>query len=214
MLKYSRFEFNIFGVNTYIIWDEDTLAAAIIDPGMGDEFEEVTVAKFIDDQGLRPDHLINTHLHVDHVMGDKFVETKYGLELEASPDDSFLGEALDAQAAMFHLRLGPFEPLKIGHPLHDGDTIQLGDTTLEVIAVPGHSPGSLAIYSQADRIVLTGDALFRGNIGRSDLPGGDGDTLRRAIRAKLLTLPADTVVLPGHGPATTIAAERGSNPWV
>ncbi len=214
MLRYKSFEFNLFGVNTYIIWDEDTLDAAIIDPGMSNASEESEIARFIADRKLKPAMLINTHLHVDHAMGDAWVEKKYGLSLCAGAEDEFLGRSLDDQLRLFHLQPGPFEPLELGRELHDGDTLTLGHTTLEVIAVPGHSPGSIALYSPADRLVITGDTLFRGSIGRSDLPGGDGDTLRRSIRSKLLTLPADTIVLPGHGPSTMIAGERNSNPWI
>ena len=158
--------------------------------------------------------MINTHLHIDHTLGDDHVERQYGLSLEAAPADSFLGESRDGQARMFHLDFGELKPLRIGRELADGDTIKIGNGTLEVIAVPGHSPGSVALFSPADRFVITGDALFRGSIGRTDLPGGDGDTLRRAIRSRLLTLPADTTVLPGHGPSTMIATERSSNPWI
>lgn len=214
MLKTARFEFNLFGVNTYIVWNPDTLDAAIIDPGMQSPQEEKIFADFIADNHLKPCHLVNTHLHIDHTLGDGFVERTYSLPLEAAPSDEFLGADREAQAVMFHLRLGELKPLTIGRELHDGDTIGIGDDELKVIAVPGHSPGSVALYSPSARFVITGDALFRGSIGRTDLPGGDGDTLRRAIRARLLTLPADTTVLPGHGPASMIATERSSNPWV
>lgn len=214
MLKTATFEFNLFGVNTYIVWDPETHEAAIIDPGMQTQDDNDLLAGFIKENGLHPAHLVNTHLHIDHTLGDYFVEKTYGLDLEASSADSFLGENLEAQAAMFHLNLGTLKALHIGHLLADGDTITVGTDELQVIAVPGHSPGSIALYSPSSRFVITGDALFRGSIGRTDLPGGDGDTLRRAIRGRLLTLPADTKVLPGHGPATMIATERSSNPWV
>lgn len=214
MLKTARFEFNLFGVNTYIVWDPGSLQAAIIDPGMQTAEENGILADFIRDNGLHPVHLVNTHLHIDHTLGDDFVAETYGLKLEASEADSFLGDARESQAQMFRLNLGTLKPLAIGRVLHDGDTISIGNDELKVIAVPGHSPGSIALYAPADRFVITGDALFRGSIGRTDLPGGDGDTLRRAIRSRLLTLPADTSVLPGHGPSTMIATERSSNPWV
>ena len=213
-MKTARFEFNLFGVNTYIVWDPDTLEAAIVDPGMQSPEECRELDSFITSHKLKPVHLINTHLHIDHTLGDDHVERQYGLSLEAAPADSFLGESRDGQARMFHLDFGELKPLRIGRELADGDTIKIGNGTLEVIAVPGHSPGSVALFSPADRFVITGDALFRGSIGRTDLPGGDGDTLRRAIRSRLLTLPADTTVLPGHGPSTMIAPERSSNPWI
>lgn len=213
-MKTARFEFNLFGVNTYIVWDPVSLEAAIIDPGMQSQDECKALDEFISKNGLRPKHLINTHLHIDHTLGDDYVSAKYGLPLEASADDKFLGEARNSQSKMFHLNLGDLKPLEIGRELSDGHKIKIGNGELEVISVPGHSPGSIALYSAADRFVITGDALFRGSIGRTDLPGGDGDTLRRAIRTRLLSLPADTTVLPGHGPATMIATERSSNPWV
>lgn len=213
-MKTARFEFNLFGVNTYIVWDPDTLEAAIIDPGMQTGEEEKALDDFIASRGLKPVHLINTHLHIDHTLGDEYVARKYNLALEAAAPDRFLGESRDGQARMFHLNLGTLAPLAIGRELADGDRISVGDGWLEVVAVPGHSPGSIALYSPSDRFVITGDALFRGSIGRTDLPGGDGDTLHRSIRSRLLSLPADTTVLPGHGPATMIATERSSNPWV
>lgn len=213
-MKIARFEFNLFGVNTYIVWDPETRDAAIIDPGMQSPEEERALADFIAERDLHPVHLINTHLHIDHTLGDDFVAAAYGLELEAAASDGFLGESRDSQASMFHLKLGDLKPLTIGRELSDGDIIEIGEGRLEVISVPGHSPGSIALYCPADRFVITGDTLFRGSIGRTDLPGGDGDTLRRAIRGRLLSLPADTTVFPGHGPATMIATERSSNPWV
>lgn len=213
-MKIARFEFNLFGVNTYVVWDPSTGDCAIIDPGMQSAEEERALADFIAEKGLHPTHLINTHLHIDHTLGDGFVAASYGVPLEAADADSFLGETRNEQAAMFHLRMGQLSKLAIGRSLADGDTVKIGSGELHVLAVPGHSPGSIALYSPSDRFVITGDTLFRGSIGRTDLPGGNGDTLRRAIRSKLLSLPADTTVFPGHGPATTIQTERNSNPWV
>lgn len=212
-MKTARFEFNLFGENTYIIWDPETLDAAIVDPGMQTDNEEKIFADFIASNGLHPVHLINTHLHLDHTLGDDFVSATYGLGLEAAAPDDFLGKDRSAQARLFHLDFGNLAPLTINKVLHAGDTIKVGEGELKVISVPGHTPGSIALYCAKDRFVLTGDALFRGSIGRTDLPGGNGDELRRSIRANLLTLPADTTVLPGHGPSTSIAMER-SNPWV
>lgn len=214
MLKTACFEFNLFGVNTYVVWDPETLDAAIIDPGMHTPEEERTLANFIASNALRPIHLINTHLHIDHTLGDDFVAASYGLGLEAAVDDDFLGRQRMEQAAMFHLNLGELPPLTIARQLSDGDKIAIGSSELEVIAVPGHSPGSIALYDATDRFVITGDTLFRGSVGRTDLPGGSADTLRRAIRARLMSLPADTTILPGHGPASMIATERETNPWI
>lgn len=214
MMKIQKFEFNLFGVNTYIVWDEQSLEAAVVDPGMSTPDECEQFAAFIARERLQVTALINTHLHIDHTLGDSYVEERYGTDLMANDSDSFLGQARDGQAAMFHLRGVDISPLTIDTVVKQGDMISVGNSQLEVLEVPGHSPGSIALYSKADGFVITGDALFRGSIGRTDLPQGDHATLIRAITNRLMTLPPQTVVYPGHGPATTIAAEARSNPYL
>lgn len=203
----------MFGVNTYIVWDPDTLEAAIVDPGMQSPEECRELDSFITSHKLKPVHLINTHLHIDHTLGDDHVERQYGLSLEAAPADSFLGESRDGQARMFHLDFGELKPLRIGRELADGDTIKIGNGTLEVIAVPGHSPGSVALFSPADRFVITGDALFRGSIGRTDFAGGNDAQMAGSL-ARLAALEGDFRIFPGHQGATTLEEERRRNPWL
>lgn len=214
MLKIQSFEFNLFGVHTYLVWDTLTHQCAVIDPGMASEREEKILDKFIEDNGLLVTHLINTHLHIDHTLGDDYVRTRYNLPLMANEADEFLGRQREGQARMFNLRIPTLAPLEIQKPLTQGDRVMLGDEYLEVFQVPGHSPGSIVLYSPRDHFLISGDVLFRGSVGRTDLPGGSFPTLMGAINSKLMTLPDDTVVYPGHGEPTTIGLERRSNPMI
>lgn len=212
-MKVSRFVFNMFGVNTYVMWDPSTLETAIVDPGMIDGQESNALFDFIARNNLKPVHLINTHMHLDHIFGNIAVKDRYGLDIKAHPDDDFLGRNLAQSAARFGIRTStPDHGLDI--PLKDGDTLMLGKESIEIIAVPGHSPGSIALYCPESGFVLTGDALFQGSIGRTDLPGGDHTVLVNSIANRLFALPDSTVVLPGHGPETTIGHEKKSNPYL
>lgn len=212
-MKVSRFIFNMFGINTYIMWDPATLEAAIIDPGMIDLDEEQALYDFISRNSLRPVHLINTHMHLDHIFGNLKVKEKYGLDIKAHPDDDFLGKSLSESVRRFNLRI-PVSDHGVDIDLKDGETLYLGKEPVKVISVPGHSPGSIALYCPESGFVITGDALFRGSIGRTDLPGGNHATLIRSVTDRLLTLPDSTTVLPGHGPETTIGEEKRSNPYL
>lgn len=214
MLNVKRFEFNLFGVNTYVVFDPDTREAAVVDPGMDNPDICEKFGEWVAAQGLQIISLINTHLHIDHTMGNLYVEDRYGVGLTACGDDAPLGELIPQQARAFHLRNVPAEPVSIDVEVKQGDVLQVGSGRLEVLQVPGHSPGSIALYSRADGFVITGDALFRGSIGRTDLAGGNYSQLINSIRSQLLSLPPATIVYPGHGPATTIAAELTSNPYL
>lgn len=213
-MKIARFEFNLFGVNTYIVWDETTKQAAVVDPGMQTDAEALQLDEFIKAHSLNVTHLINTHLHIDHTLGNDHVIKQYNLATAAHQGDATLGMGRAEQARMFHLRMPEPAPLSIGINLKQGDEIAVGAGRLKVIEVPGHSQGSIALYNPDDRFVITGDALFNGSIGRTDLPGGNYQQLIDAIHHQLLTLPDDTVVYPGHGPATTIGAEKHQNPYL
>lgn len=212
-MKVSRFIFNMFGINTYIMWDPATLEAAIIDPGMIDIDEEQALYDFISRNSLRPVHLINTHMHLDHIFGNLTVKEKYGLDIKAHPDDDFLGKSLSESVRRFNLRI-PVSDHGVDIALKDGETLYLGKEPVKVISVPGHSPGSIALYCPESGFVITGDALFCGSIGRTDLPGGNHATLIRSVTNRLLTLPDSTTVLPGHGPETTVGEEKRSNPYL
>lgn len=212
-MKVITLPYGPFVENTYIIYDPATKECAIVDPGVSNPEEEEHLAAVIDQLGLRPVHLINTHMHLDHVMGNAWALKKYGTAPEANRADEQLGRNTARQAQMFGLPSSP-KPVEVSTYLEDGDEIKIGDGKLKVLAVPGHSPGSIALYDAEDGFVITGDALFQGSIGRTDLPGGDFGTLIDAIRRKLLTLPPSTTVYPGHGPVTTIGAEERMNPYL
>lgn len=213
MLKIARFEFSLFGINTYVVFDPESREAAIIDPGMMGIEEENAMRDFIEHEHLKVTHLINTHLHIDHAVGNRFVADRYGVGVEAHPLDEPLLQRIMDQAREFGIR-EKVHPTEIEHRLKEGDVIRIGSGSLEVIHVPGHSPGSIVLYDRADGFIIAGDVLFQGSIGRTDLPGGSYDQLVRGITEKLLQLPDNTDVFPGHGPATTIGRERVANPFL
>ena len=203
----------MFGINTYVVYDPEEKEAAIIDPGMSRKQEFDALEKFIEREGLKVTHLINTHLHIDHAIADNWVKAKYGVPVEAHTDDAMLGERIKQQAQMFGVQAEDVA-VEIDRPLKEGDIIKIGSGELKVVHVPGHSPGSICLYDEADSFVIVGDALFQGSIGRTDLPGGNHRQLVDAIKNKLLTLPKETMVLSGHGDATTIGREWESNPYL
>lgn len=212
-MQVAIFQFSLFGINTYLIFDPDTKECAVIDPGMSNVQEERAIENFIDDKGLKLTHIINTHLHIDHVAGIPFLRKKYGASVLAHEGDKFLGEGLAQQAWMFGLNL-PLDNIEISEYINAGDKIKIGNGTLDVISVPGHSKGSVALYDKEGGYLISGDALFKGSIGRTDLPGGNYKELIDSIESELLSLPDETVVFPGHGPSSTIGEEKQSNPFL
>lgn len=213
MLKIKQFEFNPFDENTYLIVDNDTLKAAVVDPGMFTDRDLLVFDDFIRLNKIKLVQVINTHMHVDHCFGDNYVRDKYGVKVSAHLGDDFYAAAMEQQAARFGM-VRHMKPVMIDCPLDDGDTIIIGRSTIHVLHVPGHSPGGIALYDKEDGWVITGDSLFRGSIGRTDFEGGSMSQLINAARTKLLTLPDDTVVYPGHGPSTTVGQEKKSNPYL
>ena len=212
-MEIAIFEFRLFGINTYLIFDEKSKECVIIDPGMSSEQEEKSIEKFLAEKGLKLTQIINTHLHIDHVAGIPFLKKKYGVPVLAHNGDQRLGLRIGEQAAAFGLNLD-IDKIEVPTFLEDGDVIKVGDGELEVIAVPGHSKGSIALYSSKDKFLISGDALFQRSIGRTDLPGGDSRELITSIKSRLLSLPDDTVVFPGHGPSTSIGEEKRMNPFL
>ena len=215
MLKVKQFVFNPFGVSTFIISDSDSQAAIAIDPGMLHSAEQKEFDSSIAENNLTLTQIVNTHLHLDHCFGNNYVRDKYGIKVAAHPDDAFLGNSLAEQASRFGIRLtGNDTKVGIDIELKDGDSIKVGAHTLKVLHVPGHSPGSIALYCAEGGFVIAGDVLFKGSIGRTDLQGGNLDTLLNSIHSRLMTLPDSTNVLPGHDRFTTIGAERATNPYI
>lgn len=211
MVETKIFIFNPFYENTYILYDE-TNECVIIDPGCEDVYEEKKLVEFIENHGLKPVHLLNTHCHIDHIFGNKFVADKYGLKLEANPEDSYnIGQA-DQYAQQFGFQ-APGSP-SIEIELKEGSVVKFGNSELEVFETPGHSKGHVVFYCRAKDLVIGGDVLFRDSVGRTDLPGGDHQALLNSIWTKLFTLPDQTKVFPGHGPATTIGNEKLNNPFL
>jgi glyoxylase-like metal-dependent hydrolase (beta-lactamase superfamily II) len=210
-MKIKRFEFNMFPVNCYVLWDE-TRQAVIIDPGCYNEKEREMLRSFIAANELTVTHLLNTHLHLDHIFGDAWASEQYGVPVEAHRSDEFWIESAPEQSRMFGFKWTGQLP-KVGHYLHDTDLVSFGNTRLSVIHVPGHSPGSIVFYCAEAGALFTGDVLFQGSIGRADLAGGNFDELKEGICSRLFCLSNDTVVYPGHGAPTTIGIEKAENPF-
>jgi glyoxylase-like metal-dependent hydrolase (beta-lactamase superfamily II) len=209
-MEIHRFVFNPIEENTYVLADRSG-DCAIIDCGCYDGDEFTRVEELIRENGLNPVLLLNTHCHLDHLFGNKFIFEKYGLGSFYHKEDESNRKHAVNHAIMFGLSMdAPPDPA--GY-LTDGQKISFGNTELAVLHVPGHSRGGLAFYSEKDNVVFTGDALFAGSIGRTDLPGGDFKTIISSIRSKLFTLPPDTVVYPGHGETTSIGSEMETNPY-
>lgn len=210
-MEVAQFTFNAFQENTYILYDE-TLECIIIDPGCNNEDERNTLSKFIEDKSLVPKRLVNTHCHIDHVLGNKYVAEKYGLVLEAHEGEIKVLEVCDTVSRMYGIAYEASP--SIGKYINGGEELNFGQTILKTIFTPGHSPASISIYCEAAKVLIAGDTLFMGSIGRTDLPGGNYDTLISNIKEKLLTLPEDVTVYSGHGPTTTIGKEKMTNPFL
>lgn len=212
-MKIKTFEFNPLAVNTYVLSDE-TGECVIIDAACFYPDEKIILIDYIIDNDLVVKHLINTHLHFDHLFGVNTIIDQFEVQMEANENDAFLLRDMAQQMKLFGFGATNETAPVIKKQLNDGDTILFGNQKLIVLAVPGHSPGSLAFYSEKEGCVFSGDALFNSSIGRTDLPGGNFSQLIESIREKLFTLPSDTIVYPGHGPATTIGNEKKFNPFM
>lgn len=211
MLYLKSFCFNPFQQNTYVMYDQQK-RAFLIDPGNSKASEHEELKNFIRDQQLIPERLLLTHAHLDHVFGNRFVYEEYGLLPEVHSEDLFLLERMEKTAAMYGVdcEASPLPEKYLEH----GQRIQLGDYQLECFHCPGHSPGSIAFFVREQKVLISGDVLFRESIGRSDLPGGDHHTLLNSIRSYLLELEPDVKVYSGHGPSTTIGHEKAYNPFL
>ena len=181
--------------------------------GMMREGEREMVTKFIDEHQLKVKHVLLTHLHVDHITGARWLADKTGADVCGSALDNPLGQELPDQVAHFRINI-EVEPLTVDRNLSDGDTLPLGDDVIQVLHVPGHSPGGLAFYVPQSNLLFSGDTIFNGSIGRTDLWGGDFAQLINSIREKILPLPDETVIASGHGPTTTVADEKRCNPFL
>lgn len=210
MLAVKVFIFSPVQENTYLLYNEQK-DCIIIDPGCYYDEEREELASFIKSKALTPKLLLNTHCHLDHVFGNKWIAEKYGLKLHLHEKEKPVLDYAPASGLMWNL---PFDNYK-GDLLYlrENDIVSLGEDSLEVFFTPGHSPGSIVFYCKQQQFVIGGDVLFRMSIGRTDLPGGDHNELLNSIRTKLFVLPDETIVYPGHGEHTTIGFEKKHNPY-
>lgn len=213
MLSVKQFPFNHFQTNCYVLWDDASNECFIIDPTPETSGEEQRLALFIDQNGLKVARILLTHAHIDHIAGLKWVCERYQLPVTTHADSNKLIRQSAAYADIMGFAANDLGGLEYNY-VSGGDKLTLGDETIECRYVPGHCIGSLCYVTRNPQMVFTGDALFRGSIGRTDLPGGDHDLLIDKIRTELLTLDDDTVVLPGHGECSSIGDEKNWNPFL
>ena len=211
-MEIHQITFNTFQENTFILWD-NTTDCIIIDPGCYERNEELLLVDFINKNNLNPVKLINTHCHIDHILGNKFVSEKWDLELYMNKIDLPLLEDSGDIARMYGFEDYKGSPYP-KHYLEEGDILEFGESKLEILFTPGHAPGHICLFNKEEGFIVSGDVLFNGSIGRTDLPGGDFDTLIESIKTKLMTLQDETIVYCGHGPSTSIRRERLSNPFL
>jgi hydroxyacylglutathione hydrolase len=212
MITIQAFTFNPFQENTYVLFDE-TKECVIIDPGCYEKAEQETLKNFIETNDLNPVKLLNTHCHIDHVLGNKFVADTWGLDLEMHELDLPLLHSVKDYCTAYgftNYEESP-EPKTF---LKEGEQITFGNSSLDILFTPGHAPGHITLHSTEQNFVIAGDVLFLASIGRTDLPGGDYDTLIDSIKTVLLPLADETQVFCGHGPSTTIGFERTNNSFL
>jgi len=211
MLTVKTFTFSPIQENTYVLYNEKD-ACLIVDPGCYFGNERRELEEFINEQGLTPKILLNTHCHLDHVFGNKFIHERYNLDLHLHRKEEVVLRYAPEAGLRWNM---PFENYQGSlHFLEAGDSIFLDEDELKVLFTPGHSPGSICFYCAKQDFVIGGDVLFRSSIGRTDLPGGDFETLIRSIREELFSLPDQTIVYPGHGVPTTVGFEKQNNTFL
>ena len=211
MINVKIFNFNPLQENTYILYNE-ALSSMIIDPGCYFDHERDEIVNFIEKTGLKPTQLVNTHCHLDHVFGNRFIHERYGLELHIHEGEKKVLDLAPASGLMWNM---PFD--NYAGPIHfidPSNKLMLGEDEIEVLFTPGHSPASISLYSASNGFLVAGDVLFRESVGRTDLPGGDPDVLVNSILTQFYVLPDKTVVYSGHGSPTTIGHEKKFNPFV
>ena len=210
MLKIRKFEFNPFQENTYVLYDE-TKECVVVDPGCYEKDEEEELDAFIKSEGLKVKVLLNTHCHVDHVLGNWYVKNRYGVKLLIHPSDEVVLRAVKVYAPNYGMH--NYHDTEPDGFLKENELIRFGNQELKILFVPGHAPGHVAFYDEKTRQLVSGDVLFYNSIGRTDLPGGNYETLISSIHRMIFTLPDDVVVYPGHGPETSVGFEKRTNPF-
>lgn len=210
MAKIKRFVFNNFQTNAYILYD-DSYEAVIIDGSANSHTEFKQLHDFINDNHLIPKYILNTHGHLDHICGNYYLESSFRIPILMSFADNFLVDNALELAEKFGYTLE--QPPRPDKDIKDHDIIRFGDTKIQVISCPGHSPGGVAFYVPEDGFIITGDTIFLESVGRTDLPGGSYDQLMNSILKRIFTLPSDTIIYPGHGTDTTVGDEIKYNPF-
>lgn len=210
-MKIYKFTFNYFGENTYVLYD-NTGECAIVDPGCCNNSEENILSEFIKKENLKPKYLLNTHCHIDHILGNAFVKEKYKIPLLINKNEEPVLKSGISISQAYGISYNPSP--SADSFIDEQDEVKFGDTTLKIVFTPGHSPGSICFINHRIKAIIGGDVLFNGSIGRTDLPGGDFQTLENSIIKKLYTLPDEYIVYCGHGEETTIGFEKYNNPFV
>ncbi|MEQ6120789.1 MBL fold metallo-hydrolase [Reichenbachiella sp. MALMAid0571] len=210
MIQIKKFVFNPFMENTYVVYDE-SLEAIVIDPGCYEREEQEELSEFIETEKLKVVKLLNTHCHIDHVLGNQYIKDRYGVGLYIHPKDEETLLAVKVYAPAYGF--AKYNEATLDGFFEEGDTIPFGNSSFEVIFVPGHAPGHVAFVNKEQKVCIGGDVLFDGSIGRTDLPGGNFEVLINSIHEKMFTLDDSMVVYPGHGGETTIGKEKTSNPF-
>lgn len=212
MLVVKPFVFNLFSENTFVIWDESSKESAVIDPGCSNPDEENKLESYVTENGLNVKFLINTHCHIDHILGCAFIKGKFNAKFYIPEKDLFLLESAGLQASAFNISIGNMP--KPDYFLSESTRLMLGRSQISFLYTPGHTPGEYCVYFPAEAFCITGDVLFKNSIGRTDLWGGDYDTLLDSIHAKLFSLPDNVVIYPGHGESSKIGLEKSENPFL
>lgn len=212
-MKVKTFVCNMLRENSYLVYDETTREAAVIDPGFYWDEEKKLFKEFVERNDLHLKFLLCTHLHFDHIFGTTFIEDTYGLRISANLEDSSWITNFAQSTARFGIQPNSM-PRPVGHPLHDGDILTIGSEELKCIATPGHSAGGMCYYAPNSALLFAGDTLFQNSIGRTDFIDGNYAQLIRSIQSQLLPLPPSTIVYPGHGDPTTIGDEAQYNPYL
>jgi glyoxylase-like metal-dependent hydrolase (beta-lactamase superfamily II) len=211
-MNIKSFTFNPFQENTYIVYDESK-ECLIIDPGCYTDAERKELKAFIEEKELTPVKLINTHCHIDHVLGNKFASEQWDLELYMHKEDLPVLEKVGEIGKMYGLEDYEGSPYP-KHFLAQGDTLTFGESSFEILFTPGHAPGHICLYSKENNLLIAGDVIFQRSIGRTDLPGGDHSALINSIITQLFPLPNETQVFCGHGPSTNLGYEKENNPFL
>jgi hydroxyacylglutathione hydrolase len=211
-MNIKSFTFNPFQENTYIAYDE-TKECVIIDPGCYTDAERKELKAFIEEKGLTPVRLINTHCHIDHVLGNKFASEQWDLELYMHKEDLPVLEKAGEIGKIYGLEDYEGSPYP-KHFLAQGDTLTFGESSFEILFTPGHAPGHICLYSKENNLLIAGDVIFQRSIGRTDLPGGDHSALINSVITQLFPLPNETQVFCGHGPSTNLGYEKEHNPFL